>query len=143
MFLQFGNFVSQLLIFLSKLTIFSSHLVWFVSDELQTEERKTRPLRSSTRGFSTIRSELFQTNGQCTILSLICLLQVTKIMMQSAQIILTICHIVMCRFQLFPTNGQCTIMTLFCLLQVTKATMHSAQILVTNCHIDMFRSELF
>ena len=49
MFLQFGNFVSQLLIFLSKLTIFSSHLVWFVSDELQTEERKTRPLRSSTR----------------------------------------------------------------------------------------------
>ena len=65
-------------------------------------------------------------NGQCTIMTLFCLLQVTKIMMNSIQFIVAMCHIDMLRSELCQTDGQRTITTFFCLLQVTKIMMHSA-----------------
>ena len=71
------------------------------------------------------------------------LLQVTKITMHIAQIIVTYCHIDMFMSELFQANGKCTIIIFLCLLQVTKSMMHISQIIVTFCHIDMFRSELF
>ena len=71
------------------------------------------------------RFELFQTNGKCTIIAFLCLLEVTKFDMHSTQIIVTFCHIDVLRSELFQTNGQSTIMIFFCLLQVTKILVHS------------------
>ena len=73
-----------------------------------------------------VSSEPFQINGKCTTMTFFRLLQVTKIMVHKAQIIVPMRHINMFRSEPFQVNGQCTIITFFCLLQVTKITMHSA-----------------
>ena len=76
------------------------------------------------------------------IMTLFCLLQVTKGTVYSTQIIVTMCHIDVFRSKIFQTNGKCTIMIIFCVPQVSKIIAHSTQIIVSMCHIDMFRSEL-
>ena len=50
------------------------------------------------------RSELLQTNGQCTIMTIFCPLQLTEFTIHGTQTIVTICQTDMVRSELFKTN---------------------------------------
>lgn len=52
------------------------------------------------------RSELLQTNGQCTIMTIFCPLQLTKFTMHRTQTIVTICHTDMVRSELLKISAE-------------------------------------
>ena len=66
-----------------------------------------------------LRSELFQTNDQCTCMAVLCLVEITLISVYSTQVIIRTCHIYMLRSELFHINVQCMCIVVLCLLEIT------------------------
>ena len=69
---------------------------------------KPRVIASSC-DLSVVKSELSQTNGQCTIMIVFCLAQVTQIFVYRTQVIVRIYNVNTLRSKFIETNGQCTI----------------------------------
>ena len=76
-----------------------------------------------------VRSKLFQTNDQCTIMIILCLTQVTKNLVYNTQVNVRICNVNMVRSKLFQKNDQCTIMIILCLTQVTQIIVTTPRLL--------------
>ena len=76
-----------------------------------------------------VMSKLFQKNGQCTIMIILCLTKVTQLIVYNTQAIVRTCNVNMVRSKLFQKNGQCTIMIILCLTQVTQIIVTTPRLL--------------
>ena len=66
-----------------------------------------------------LRSELFETNVQCTYMAILCLLEITQISVYSTQVVVRSCDIYMVRSEVFHINVQCTCIVVLCMLEIT------------------------
>ena len=88
-------------------------------------------------------SKLFHTNGQCTIMIIYFLTQVTQHFVYNAQVNVGICLVNMFRSRLFQTNDQYPIQIIYCLTQVVQIFAYTTQVIVRTCNVNMLKSKLF
>ena len=89
------------------------------------------------------RAQLFQIYSEGTLVVLFDLLQVTQVIVQPSQVVISRCNIKMLMAQLFQTHSEGTLVVLFGLLQVTQVIVQSSQVVISRCNLNMLRAQLF
>ena len=82
-------------------------------------------------------------NAQSLIVTVLCLLQSTHVVMNITQFVVDSCDINLRKTLTFETNVECSFTGLLYLYKVNDRLVCTTQVMIGSCHFNIFLSELF